>query len=150
METASKPKGVFREVWERVKRFALPEEAFSLKLVFDNVRNYLICAAVIGAVGALSPKSAGGQPIWPASILVMAFLLIGANFLQSWLLVDRLTSGVGGFQKQVRPKWGRFRRRLLRSLLVILLLPVVVSAFDLFQLMIQWAVSGGRPGGGGL
>lgn len=151
MQPGAKPNGLFREAWERTKRFVLPEEAASLKLVFDNVRNYLICAAVIGAIGALSPRNSEGQPIWPLSIVVMAALLLGANFVQSWLLLDRMSTRVGRFQKEVRPKWGKLRRRLLRVLLVLIMIPIIISAIDLFQMLIQWAARGGKQiSGGGL
>ena len=149
MDAMQKQQTLPREVWERVKKFLLPEDAMSLKLVFDNIRNYLICAAVIGAVGALSATSMNaGIASWPTTIIVVAVLLIGTNSLQTFLILDRVTSRIGRFQKEVRPKWGKVRRRLARLLIVVVMLPVVLSAFDLFHLLVQWAIQGGRQAGG--
>ena len=102
-----------------------------------------MCAAVVAAVEALGPSAVSGE-VLPWTLIVFAVLLIAANSLQSWLIVEKLTSRIGRFQKEVRPKWGRFRRRLMRVALVVVLAPVLVAIFQGFSVLIMWAVKGGK------
>lgn len=147
MEPSRQERGLFREAWERTKRFILPEETVSLKVVFDNVRNYLICAAVVGAVGALGPSS-GRDDVVPWTLIVFAILLIGTNALQSWFIVERITNRIGRFQREVRPQWGKLKRWLMRLLLAVLLVPVLAAMFQGFSILILWAIAGGRQASG--
>lgn len=140
---------IISEAWGRVKKFLLPEETMSLKLVFDNVRNYLLCAAVIAAVVALSGRNHGeGYEIWPWTLSVFAFSLLGANALQSWLIISHVTRRIGRFQREVRPAWGRWKRRLVRVLLLVFVLPVVLAAYNVFPALILWAITGGMKASG--
>lgn len=125
----------------RTKKFVLPEEAISLKVIFDNVRNYLMCAAVVGAIGALGPI---GPAEVSAPLVAFAVGLVAANALQSWLIFQRWTARIGRFQAEVRPGWGKFKRRLMRVFLFLLLLPVVGATFQAFVVLIAWAMRGGR------
>ena len=54
---------------ELIKRFLLPEAELTLKVVFDNIRNYLICAAFI----ALALWFKRGAPNVPAFARGSAF-----------------------------------------------------------------------------
>ncbi len=136
-----KEPGMIREAWTRTKKFILPEEAVSLKLIFDNVRNYLMCAAVVGAIGALGNI---GQPETPGPLVAFAGALIAANALQSWLIVQKWTERLGRFQSEVRPRWGKFKRRLMRVFLFLILLPVFAATFQAFGMLIAWALRGGK------
>lgn len=132
--------------WGRTKKFVLPEETTSLKLVFDNVRNYLMCAAVVAAVAALGAPSTSEQTNW--TLTVFAGFLVGANVLQSWLIIERVTSRIGRFQKELKPRWGRFQRGLVKIFLVALMLPVLIAAFEGFSILVVWAIRGGKQASG--
>lgn len=147
MEPLREERGLFREAWDRTKRFILPEETVSLKVVFDNVRNYLMCAAVVAAVGALGPSN-GRDGVLPWTLIIFAILLIGTNALQSWFIVERFTNRVGRFQKEVRPQWGKLKRRLMRLFHFALLVPVLAAMFQGFSILILWALAGGRQASG--
>ena len=140
-DPAATEPGLIREVWDRTKKFILPEETVSLKLIFDNVRNYLMCAGVVGAIGALGTI---GQPEVPVTLIAFAGALVAANALQSWFIVQKWTARIGRFQSEVRPRWGKFRRRLLRVVLFLVLLPVFGATFQAFGLLIAWALRGGK------
>ena len=60
LEPSQKQLSLAREAWTRSKKFVLPDETVSMKTIFDNVRNYLVCGGVVAAVGALGPSTAGG------------------------------------------------------------------------------------------
>lgn len=145
METPTQERSIVREAWERTKKFVLPEEAMSLKLLFDNVRNYLMCAAVVAAVVALGEPGTSEQA---GTLTVFAVFLVGANALQSWFIIERITSRIGRFQSEVRPRWGKFRRRLMRVFLVVLMLPVIIAAFEGFSILLVWAIHGGKQASG--
>jgi hypothetical protein len=130
--------GLVREAWSRTKKFVLPEETVSLKTIFDNVRNYLMCAAVVGALGASAAAD------WPWTLVAFSIALIAANALQSWFIVEKWTARIGRFQTEVRPRWGKFKRRLMRVVLVVILLPVFTAMFQGFALLVQWALRGGK------
>ncbi len=130
-----------QEAWTRAKKFVLPEDVISLKVIFDNVRNYLMCAAVVGALGALGPM---GQHEVPAPLVAFAVGLVVANAFQSWLIFQKWTSRIGQFQAEVRPRWGKFKRRVMRVFLFFLLLPVFAATFQAFGVLIAWAMRGGK------
>lgn len=140
---------IISEAKERFKKFLLPEETMSLKLVFDNIRNYFMCAAVIVAVAAMSEQNAGrDNEIWPWTLSVFAFFLLGANALQSWLIINHVTRRVGRFQREVRPTWAKWKRRLARILLLALMLPFMIAAYDVIPRLILWAITGGSKANG--
>src|SRR5574337_1214669 len=80
------------------ENFLLPESSLSLKIVFDNIRNYLICGAVLGLVFWFQSGRATAPPIlfsgpprdgwqllkWVS--LVVFFLLFLLNAYQSYLI----------------------------------------------------------------
>ncbi len=151
MEPSRPQVGLIREIWRRVQRFALPEETISLKIVFDNVRNYFICAALVAAIMAIAQRavasSAGAvhtSAIWPWSLQVIALVLLGGNALQSWLIISRVTQRIGRLPGDIRPTWGKWRRRGLRLLLAVLAAPFVFAAYEVFPALILWAVMGGN------
>jgi hypothetical protein len=131
-----------REIWARAKKFLLPEEAVTLNVIFGNIRNYLMCAAVVGAVGALGPST--GHGVIPWTLVMFAALLILTNAVLSWHIIERWTNRIGRFQREVRPNWGRFRRRLMRAILVIVLAPVFAGIVQGFLLLTLWALKGGK------
>ena len=149
MEPSQRPVGLIRELWNRVQHFVLPEETVSLKIVFDNVRNYFICITLIAAVLAMAaqfPLNSGGIArdliIWPWSLRVFALVLLGANALQSWLIITKVTKDIGRLPRTLRPTWGKWRRRGMRFFLVILVAPVIFSAYQIFPALIVLVVSG--------
>jgi hypothetical protein len=76
--------------------------------------------------------------------VVFAIGLILANALQSLLIFLRWTTRIGRFQGEVRPRWGKFKRRLTRVMLFLVLLPLVGSTFQAFGVLITWALRGGK------
>ena len=143
---------VIRELWLRIQAFILPEEVISLKVVFDNVRNYFICTTVVAAVlaigqeGVPSPSGTSNTAIWPWSLQFVGLMLLGGNALQSWLIISRVTKGIGRLPKTIRPTWGKWRRRTMRLLLVLLVAPFVFAAYQVFPTLIAWAIAGGGSG----
>lgn len=109
-----------------------------MKTIFDNVRNYVVCAAVVGALGATASAE------WPWTLTAFASALIVANVLQSWFILEKWTARIGRFQSEVRPRWGKFQRRALRVAIVLVLLPVFTSMFNGFALLVNWALRGGK------
>jgi hypothetical protein len=70
-----KPPGLLTDLWRRVQKFVLPEETITLKVAFDNVRNYLICAAVIAALGASRRvMSSGAEDALPVGLVFFVLL----------------------------------------------------------------------------
>jgi hypothetical protein len=88
-------------ITESLKKFALPEEVVSLKMVFDNVRNYAICAGVFAlAIWVKKPVAtvppwifregadvAKAFPFWTAMTVGAVLTLL--NGLQSYLIAHR-------------------------------------------------------------
>jgi hypothetical protein len=95
-------------MFSKLKHFVLPEEDASLKLVFDNVRNYAICGGTLlfsvwlfgQSAKAVSPGMAEfavgrftirltGQEIYASAIVsaVVTVFLLGLNTIQTWLLL---------------------------------------------------------------
>ncbi|OGS98301.1 MAG: hypothetical protein A3F73_04605 [Gallionellales bacterium RIFCSPLOWO2_12_FULL_59_22] len=127
----------------------LPEETMSLKLLFDNVRNYIICAAVVAAVTALrEPHTSEQAAAWPWTLTIFAVFLVGSNVLQSWLIIEHITNRIGRFQGEVRPLWGKVQRGLMRLFLVFLTLLVLITAFEGFSILLVWAIRGGKQASG--
>lgn len=79
--------------------FLIPESYLSLKLFFDNLRNYGICAAFM-ALGAWTWLNMNGAmlsriPIWLSKTFVIGtWLLVGCllvlNCIQTWILTTEL------------------------------------------------------------
>jgi hypothetical protein len=143
LQTPNRSSPLHREIWARTKKFVLPEEKITLKVIFDNVRNYLMCAAVVAAVAVLGPVAGNGVVV-PWTLIVFAGLLIITNVLQSWFIIERWTSRIGRFQKEIRPGWGKLKRRLMRVCIAILFFPIMAGMAQGFLLLVLWALTGGK------
>jgi hypothetical protein len=133
--------GLLHTILEQVKDFILPKEKISLKLLFDNVRNYLMCAAVV-AVAAASAKDQTNTSTWPLELFA-SFLII-ANILQTWFIIERITSGIGQYHDRIRLQWGKSRRFLVKLFLVILTIFAFIAAIRGFSALLAWAIRGGK------
>lgn len=64
------------------KRFLVPEEAISLRIIFDNVKNYAVCAAIYAAAVALSRNistiSSGETEEDPELLLIYGLIIAGS------------------------------------------------------------------------
>lgn len=87
--------------------FLVPEEHVSLKLFFDNLRNYAICAAFIalGSIVWARPSHLFSLtfPSWlsiasAVTIWVMAGLLLILNSLQTWILLTETYNSIRAIQ----------------------------------------------------
>jgi hypothetical protein len=129
-----------RQRWAEIQKFLLPEEAITLNMVFINLRNYLMCAAVVGAVGALEP--AHTQSFIPWTLIMFTAFLMLANALQSWLIIQKWTSRVGA-RDEANPNWGRLKRRMVRIFVAIVMVAFVAGMIREFFLLTIWALRGG-------
>ena len=86
-----------------LREFLIPEKYLSLKLFFDNLRNYAICAAftALGAWVWTVPVATSFVIVWPwmpsaAAILiwVVSAAFLALNCGQTWLLTRELTSSM--------------------------------------------------------
>ncbi len=87
---------------KKFEAFVLPEQILSLKLVFDNVRNYVICGAILGLALWFRSGKASAPPFifksapndgWALvtwTSLVVFSALFSLNLFQSYLLASRL------------------------------------------------------------
>ena len=92
----------------KIRIFLMPESSTSLKLVFDNIRNYAICGALLvyalWVLAQSAKATAGGSWAAPLGIatlqmsqtelrliavsaLLLTALLSALNLLQTWLLL---------------------------------------------------------------
>ncbi|MBL8414400.1 MAG: hypothetical protein JNM42_08180 [Propionivibrio sp.] len=87
--------------------FLIPDEFVSLKLFFDNFRNYAICAAFIALGSILWLNSASLFPKEFPSFLattcacviwLMAGLLLILNFMQTWILLRETHDSIRAIQ----------------------------------------------------
>jgi hypothetical protein len=84
-----------------IAKFLLPEKDLSLKLVFDNVRNYAIVGAIFVAAQWSFGRQISGPPVLThgasdGTVISFIFLAVGLilaamNACQTFLLVRRLT-----------------------------------------------------------
>jgi len=89
--------------YNNLTEFLIPEEHLSLKLFFDNLRNYAISAAFISLGGLVWSRSKiivpAGLPAWVSNfgapaIWLMACLLLLFNLMQSWVLLSELRNSI--------------------------------------------------------
>lgn len=87
--------------------FLLPEDHVSLKLYFDNLRNYAICAAFIALGSIVWAKPPNLLPtalpellakICASTIWVMAGLLLILNCMQTWVILVETYSSIRAIQ----------------------------------------------------
>ena len=126
-----------------VSKALVPEDKISLKLAFDNIRNYAICAALFAA-----SKWLGEQVKWSVwlhgatyaiTILALGFLLL--NALQSFVIGARFFDQLETFLAVVREEKGeKLARALYRISSVFATL--MGFAFSLcVLLLVAWAVA---------
>ncbi|HWW13121.1 MAG TPA: hypothetical protein VN310_00550 [Candidatus Dormibacteraeota bacterium] len=113
-------------------RFVLPDD-LSLKVIFDNVRNYGIAAGVI--FSGRYYNQVDGASSWPVWILVGAgIVLVLLNSLQSWVLLLNVFHHFPGFSHEEmasrsrRAGWSLSIKSLL-LLGLLFLLPVGIWKF---------------------
>ncbi len=87
-----------------LERFLLPEKEVTLKLIFDNIRNYFICGAILGMAFWFTSGKATAPPFifrgppkdnWQLvtwSSIAVFFLLFVLNGYQSYLIGRRTLS----------------------------------------------------------
>lgn len=109
-------------------RFVLQDEP-TLKVVFDNVRNYGIAASVVFA-GRYWTNIAG-LPSWPVWLLIGAGVcLVLLNALQSWALFLKTFYHFWGFttaEMTLRDRKSRFSNSIKTALLLCILLFIPVG-----------------------
>jgi hypothetical protein len=129
----------------RLRHFALPD-ALSLKVVFDNLRNYLICGALMVAINAVAANQSPAQLFvnWPALAKGLVFILLGANIYQSWIIVDELETKFVRFVVHVGPHRGKLLQWTVRGLLVLFWIPLVIAAYQFVPALVRWAIAGGK------
>ncbi len=110
-------------------RFVLPPtDPLSLKLVFDNVRNYTISAAVIAAGRYYG--SVGGDPVSVWLIEALGIVLVVVTAAQSWVLGLKIFYHFSGFTRdELNP---HTIRTDITGTIKILLLSVMLVGFPLF------------------
>jgi hypothetical protein len=89
-------------LWVRLARFLLPEPGLSLKLVFDNLRNYIVAAWIYAVARWPIPTDGATQAfikhhlqvdllsIGKALIFVLAFVCLLFNLAQSVVITLRV------------------------------------------------------------
>lgn len=129
----------------RLRRFALPD-ALSLKVVFDNLRNYFICGALMVAINTIAASQTPAQifVIWPALSKGLVFILLGTNIYQSWVIVDELETTLVRFVIGVGPHWGKLLRWTVSVLLILFWIPLMFAAYQFVPALVQWAIAGGK------
>jgi hypothetical protein len=148
-------------VTNRLEAFVLPERDVSLKLVFDNVRNYLICGAVLALTlwfrsGKASPPPfifngppRDGWALLTWASLVVFVALFGLNLYQSYLITARIL-GLGPSTPEGRRRIAEAPLKLQLlvygvSLLLVGVLTIVGMSLLLVAIYVAWfAAVGGR------
>jgi hypothetical protein len=145
-----------------LSRFVLPEAELSLKVVFDNVRNYLICGALLGMALWFRSGKATAPPLifngppkdgwvlltWFASVVFV--LLYFLNLYQSYLIARRFFPFLSTEQNAGPTK--RVKLPIYIEIVVLLLAMVLTGviltlgfAGLLFAIYVPWfAASGSR------
>ena len=143
---------------ESLRAFAVPEPATSVKLIFDNVRNYIICATFLalsvwlrkGAPGA--PTEAKGPRFHEITeVLASLALLVGGcllllNVLQSLEFyrraIDATVKGVGALSsKAVNALPTHLPKPIALLVIVALMLILIGSAIALLLALLILALS---------
>jgi len=115
-----------------VARFLAPDIEISLKLVFDNIRNYIICGGLLAIVAASKSRESDLPRAFGISGLVIlgsvGYTLLLLNLCQSFVLAVRslllVVDAINSSREPVKP-W-------VAALLLILMLTGDVRAALLF------------------
>lgn len=144
-------------------RFVLPEREVSLKLVFDNIRNYLICGALLGMILWFASGKASAPPLifngppkdgwlllkWFTTALFAVLYLL--NLYQSYLIARSFFSAVTGEEAPDGTTKANLRWYWhVIIYIVALALTMVVITLSLFALLLAiylpwFAATGTRP-----
>jgi len=150
-----------KEIYVSLVTFFVPESVLSLKLIFDNVRNYGIIALMfllgawlsrensfsnstaVSAVGLSGVKFAGVSTF-------VAVLLFLSNFAQSVILVVWMLKPVFDFsilfeptQKTDLTGWVRFRRFIMSLVRMWIVLGIVILLVDFAVAVTKFAIVSG-------
>lgn len=144
----------------RLARFLLPEDRPSLKIVFDNVRNYLICGALLSLAGWLSTRAPGTAPAfykptkvdWSSEILackaLFGILTIG-NLAQSVLICRSILIEVFGprtaVNDRILPWFVHVLAYVIALLLTLLMLAIGITLLMVVANLMWYAASNGKP-----
>ena len=143
----------FQEERKALRSFLLPDEALSLKLLFDNIRNYIICAALLAAANHLSPSPAlhSGELMRTLSFVLGGFAIICTllNLLQSYCMFNIAFQGISPAVLEVAESTHSLLRPTLRVVLKAFLLmfyAITIPAifFYVFGLLIALASGSSR------
>lgn len=148
------------------ENFLLPESSLSLKVIFDNVRNYLICGAVLSMTFWFQSGRATAPPIifngppkggWQLLIwasLAAFFLLFLLNAYQSYLIgrkaftfLDVPQSGDGSATSASPKRLPWYLHLVIYVFAVIAtnVLLIMIFSLALFAIYFSWfAAVGGR------
>lgn len=108
--------------------FALPEKTVSLKLVFDNLRNYLMCAAVVGVVRT-AYRAPTSDPDWPWALQWVIASVTALNIIQSWCIIQGVVDRLRTLPRVLERRW-------IRSLTKLVLVGVVfMTVMAVFQII---------------
>jgi hypothetical protein len=138
---------VIKDILHRLFLFLAPEKQISLKLIFDNIRNYAIIAVVFllsvwlekaGYVnsGLISFLGIGGVR-FATVCRVIALLLLIFNFMQSLILILWLTRPIFDFSTLLDPyptsrlsgmgRFWRFVRGTVGIWVVVVIVTVIIN-----------------------
>lgn len=143
------------------QRFLLPEKEVSLKLVFDNIRNY----AIIGILGAMAHWFQSGKASVPPIIfkgvreggweinawicLAVAAILFVLNVWQSYHIAgrllgfDRKSSGVGREAVNALPWYVQLAWAVFAGCFAGIIMGVALLLINLFIFIVWFSVAGG-------
>ena len=132
---------------DALSRALVPEENVSLKLAFDNLRNYAICAGLFATSGWLGAKIA--EPLWMHRltylITALAAILLLGNGLQSITIGGRFFDQLEAFIEEVETHKGRTLARLLYALTVLAAVVLGLIFSTCVLLLAFWAIQVQSP-----
>ena len=134
------PLSLWRASKQWLRDFVLPEKAVSMKLVFDNVRNYLMCAALVLAIQAVA-NPGNPQAEWPWALAAVVTILSALNLLQSWLLIGGTIESLRALPRVLQSRWSR---GIVKLVLILFVLLALTAAFQVIPLLLVAIASGHR------
>ena len=128
-------------LWATAKRglrdFALPEQTVNLKLVFDNLRNYLMCAGVVAVVRAAYQQPSNAE--WPWALEVVIVLLAMLNVAQSWYIIQGIVDRLRSLPRVLEKRW---MRTVTKLILITAFLFTVTAIFQVIPALLVAIASG--------